>query len=154
MFCIFFCNFWTDRQTEPDKICGLLLQDRIYRFSTSLIIQDIAKAQKNNGALGTLANPLQRLQNYTILKIPKGCQGAQNSWQGLKRGFWVLPSTFAKEAFVQRLQSKPWTYKSKVCLSVFHSISNFQGFWLANTLVSGIPLIQNLEPGNSRYQIF
>ena len=34
------------------------------------------------------------------------------------------------EIFVQRLRSKPWTYKSKFLfffLSVFHSVSNFQG---------------------------
>ena len=42
--------------------------------------------------------------------------------------WWVLWSFLI---FVQRLRSKPWTYKSKFIfsffLSFFHSVSNFQG---------------------------
>ena len=63
--------------------------------------------------------------------------------------------------FVQQLRSKPWTYKSKVCFSLFvffiHSVSNFLGIQLANAMVSGsgsdIPLIQDIEPSNSRARL-
>ena len=39
--------------------------------------------------------------------------------------------------FVQRLRSKSWTYKSKLCFSVFHSVSNFVGFLLVKALPIG-----------------
>ena len=39
--------------------------------------------------------------------------------------------------FVQRLRSKPWTYRSKVFLSVFfHSVSDFLGISLVKAMVS------------------
>ena len=50
---------------------------------------------------------------------------------------------------VQRLRSKRWTYKSKLCLSlclsVFHSVSNFVGFLLVKALPIGTsaPTVQS-----------
>ena len=64
--------------------------------------------------------------------------------------------------FVQRLRSKPWTCKSKFILffflSVFfHSVSDFLGFQLVKALASGsgsgILLIQDVEPSNSRARL-
>ena len=71
-------------------------------------------------------------------------------------------NSFFLSVFVQRLRSKPWTYKSKFILSFFlsvfsHSVSDFLGFRLVKALVSGsgsdIPLIQNIEPSNVRARL-
>ena len=70
---------------------------------------------------------------------------------------WKNTNLSGNHIFVQRLRSKPWTYKSKVLfffLSFFHSVSNFLGASLDKALVSGrgsdIPLIQDIEPSNTR----
>ena len=74
-------------------------------------------------------------------------------------------STLTQTIFVQRLRSRPWTYKSKFflsfcfffCFSVFHSVSDFLGFQLVKALVSGsgsgIPLNQDIEPSKLRAQL-
>ena len=70
---------------------------------------------------------------------------------------WTYKSKFILSVFVQRLRSKPWTYKSKFIhsffLFFFHSVSDFLGFRLVKALVSGsgsgIPLIQHIVTRNA-----
>ena len=66
---------------------------------------------------------------------------------------WVYLKTFNFFLSSAYVVSPGPTSRNSVFLFFFHSVSNFLGASLVKDLASGIPLIQDIEPSNSRDQL-